>query len=149
MKFRDFEVGMVLRHPPIVVTREEMLAYAKAYDPQPFHVDEEAAKASRWGGLIGSGWLTCGLAMRMACAVALNGSESFGSPGLDRVRWPHPVRPGDALRFEGTVDSKRVSSTRSDLGILRWTWRLFNQHDEMVLELEATNMFELQEDAAD
>ena len=146
MKFKDFEVGMVVTHPPVVVTREEMLAFARTYDPQPFHVDEAAAQESRWDGIIGSGWLTCGIAMRMICDAALNGSESFGSPGLERLRWPKPVRPGDALRLEATVDSKRVSSSRSDLGILRWTWRMFNQHDELVLELEATNMFELAEE---
>ena len=143
MKFKDFEVGMVVTHPPVVVTQEDMLAFARAYDPQPFHVDEAAAAESRWGGLIASGWLTCGMAMRMACDAALLGSESFGSPGIERLRWPSPVRAGDALRLEATVDSTRVSSTRSDLGILRWTWRLFNQNDEMVLELEATNMFDL------
>jgi len=136
---------MVVTHPPVVVAREEMLAFARSYDPQPFHVDEAAAQESRWGGLIGSGWLTCGLAMRMAFDAALKGSESFGSPGLERLRWPNPVRPGDALRFEGVVESKRVSSTRSDLGIVRWTWRLYNQDDKQVLELEATNMFDLGE----
>src|SRR5690606_15802481 len=118
MKFKDFEVGMVIKHPPVVVTREEMLTFARTYDPQSFHVDEEAAQASRWGGLIGSGWLTCGLAMRMAYEAALEGSESFGSPGLERLRWPKPVRPGDALRLEATGESKRVSSPGSDLGIL-------------------------------
>jgi len=143
MKFKDFEVGMVVTHPPVVVTREEILAFARSYDPQPFHVNEEAAKDSRWGGLISSGWLTCVIAMRMVCDVALKDSESFGSPGVERLRWPKPVRPGDALRLEATVDSKRVSSTRSDLGILRWTWRMYNQDDDLVLELEATNMFEL------
>lgn len=143
MKFKDFEVGMVVSHPPVVVTREEMLEFAHVYDPQFFHVDQEAAEQSRWGGLIGSGWLTCAIAMRMVCDVALKDSESFGSPGLERLRWPKPVRPGDALRLEATVDSKRVSSSRSDLGILRWTWRMFNQDDDLVLELEATNMFDL------
>lgn len=140
MKFKDFEVGMVVTHPPVVVTREEMLNFAHSYDPQSFHVDEAAAQESRWGGLIGSGWLTCGVAMRMAYEAALKGSESFGSPGLERLRWPKPVRPGDALRLEATVESKRVSSTRSDLGILRWTWRMYNQDNDLVLELEATNM---------
>lgn len=147
MKFKDFQVGMVITHPPVTVTSEEMLAFAREYDPQPFHVDVDAAHASRWGGIIGSGWLTCGIAMRMAYESALKDSESFGSPGIERLRWPKPVRPGDSLRFEATVESKRISSSRSDLGILRWTWRMFNQDDELVLELEATNMFELPEDA--
>src|SRR5690606_40725435 len=86
MKFEEIEVGMVVSHPPVVLTREEMLAFARSYDPQPFHVDEAAAQGSRWGGLIGSGWLTCGLAMRMFYETALQGSEAFGSPGLERLR---------------------------------------------------------------
>lgn len=143
MKFNEFKVGMVITHPPVVVTEEEMLAFAKAYDPQWFHVDVERAKAGRWDGLIASGWLTCSLAMRMVVDVALHDSESFGSPGLEKIRWLAPVRPGDALRLEASVDSIRVSSRRDDLGILRWTWRMFNQNDVQVLELEAASMFDL------
>ena len=143
MKFDDFKVGMVIHHPPVVVTEEEMLAFAKAYDPQWFHIDHEQAKAGRWEGLIASGWLTCSIAMRMAVDVALHDSESFGSPGLEKLRWLAPVRPGDALRFEATVDSVRISSRRDDLGIMRWTWRLYNQNDVQVLELEATSLFDL------
>jgi acyl dehydratase len=143
MKFNDFQVGMVVAHPPVVVTQEEMLAFAKAYDPQWFHVDAERAKEGRWDGLIASGWLTCGLAMRMAVDAALHDSESFGSPGLEKVRWLSPVRAGDALRLAATIDSKRISSSRDDLGIIRWSWRVFNQRDEQVLELEATSLFDL------
>lgn len=134
---------MVIKHPPVVVTEEEMVSFAKSYDPQWFHVDAEGAKQGRWGGLIASGWYTCSLAMRMAVDAALHDSESFGSPGLERLRWLLPVRPGDALRLEATVDSKRVSSSRDDLGIMRWSWRVFNQRDEQVLELEATSLFDL------
>jgi len=144
MKFKDFKVGMVLTHPPVEVDEAEMLAFAKAYDPQWFHVDAERARAGRWGGLIASGWMTCGLAMRMATEAVLEGSESFGSPGLERLRWMAPVRPGDRLRFEGTVDSLRVSASRDDLGIMRWTWRMYNQDDVQVLETEVTSLFELE-----
>lgn len=144
MRFSEFEPGLVVRHGPVTVHEAEMLAFAKAYDPQWFHVDPERAKESRWGGLIASGWMTCSLAMRMAVESALAGSESFGSPGLERLRWLLPVRAGDQLRLEATVDSRRVSSSRDDLGIVRWTWRLFNQHDQQVLELEATSLFELE-----
>lgn len=143
MKFNDFQVGAVVAHPPVVVSQEEMLAFAKAYDPQWFHVDAERAKSGRWDGLIASGWLTCGLAMRMAVDAALHDSESFGSPGLEKVRWLLPVRAGDALRLAATVDSKRISSSRDDLGIIRWSWRVYNQRDEQVLELEATSLFDL------
>ena len=134
---------MVIHHEPVVVDQEEMIAYAKLYDPQWFHTDPSKAEEGRWGGLIGSGWHTCSLAMRMAVQAALHDSESFGSPGVERIRWMLPVRPGDALRLEITVDSVRVSSSRDDLGIVRWTWRMYNQRDEQVLELEATSLFDL------
>jgi acyl dehydratase len=143
MKFSELKAGMVINHPPVVVSQEEMLAFANEYDPQWFHTDVERAQKGRWNGLIASGWLTCGKVMRMAVDAALADSESFGSPGLERLRWLLPVRPGDALRLEATVDSVRVSSSRDDLGIMRWTWRVFNQDDKQVLEVEATSLFDL------
>jgi acyl dehydratase len=144
MKFKDFEVGMVIRHEPVTVTEEEMLEFARKYDPQWFHVDAKRADEGRWGGLSASGWLTGGIAMRMAVDAALDDSDSFGSPGLERLRWVKPVRAGDSLRLEASVDSKRVSSSRPDLGIVRWTWHLYNQNDELVFETEATNLFEIE-----
>lgn len=143
MKFNEFKVGMVITHPPVVVTEQEMLEFARAYDPQWFHTDRERAESGRWDGLIGSGWLTCGIAMRMMVDAALHDSECFGSPGIEKLRWLLPVRPGDALRLEAIVDSVRVSSSRDDLGILRWTWRLYNQDDGQVLEMEVANLFDL------
>lgn len=143
MKFKDFKTGMVITHPPVTVEQADMVAFARDYDPQWFHLDAERAAEGRWGGLIASGWMTCGLAMRMATQAALEGSECFGSPGLERLRWMAPVRPGDQLRLEATVDSVRVSSSRDDLGIMRWTWRVYNQDNVQVLETEVTNLFEL------
>ncbi|HEY9279414.1 MAG TPA: MaoC family dehydratase [Eoetvoesiella sp.] len=143
MKFSEFQIGMVITHPPVILEHDEMVAFAKAYDPQWFHLDAQRAHQGRWGGLIASGWLTCSLAMRMAVDAALQGSESFGSPGVEKIRWLVPVRAGDALRLEATVDSVRISSSRDDLGILRWSWRMYNQRDEQVLELEATSLFDL------
>lgn len=143
MKFEEFKTGMVITHPPVIVTEDEMVTFAKAYDPQWFHVDAEKSKEGRWDGLIASGWLTCSIAMRMAVDSALHDSESFGSPGLEKLRWLAPVRAGDAIRLEATVDSVRVSSSRDDLGIMRWSWRVFNQNDVQVLELEATSLFDL------
>lgn len=144
MKFKELEPGMVIHQGPVTMDKAEMLAFARAYDPQWFHVDPERAKDSRWGGLIASGWMTCSVAMRMAVDGILHDSESFGSPGLERLRWMVPVRPGDQLSLEATVDSKRVSSSREDLGIIRWTWRLFNQDCAQVLEVEVTSLFELE-----
>jgi|SRR5690606_10121567 len=143
MKFSELRNGMVIHHPPVVIDEAEMLDFAKRYDPQWFHTDPQRATEGRWGGLIGSGWLTCSLAMRLVVEAALHDSESFGSPGVERVRWMHPVRPGDALRLEINVGSVRISSTRSDLGIVRWTWSLYNQDEVQVLDMEVTSLFDL------
>ncbi len=143
MKFADFAVGQVIEARPYVVDEAEVLSFAKAYDPQWFHTDPEAAAKGRFGGLIASGWHTCGIAMRLAADAALHGSESFASPGLAYVKWPHPVRPGDALRLRATVIECRRSEKRPELGVLRWRWQLYNAHSTEVLDLEATSLFDL------
>ncbi|MCQ9617138.1 MaoC family dehydratase [Paenalcaligenes niemegkensis] len=143
MKFAEFVPGKVIKAGPVQIDHDEMLEFAKRYDPQYFHVDEQAAKSSHWNGLIASGWLTCAITMRMACDAALYDSESFGSPGVEKLRWLAPVRAGDSLRLEATVDTVRVSESRPELGIVRWTWRVFNQNQSQVLELEATSLFAL------
>ncbi len=145
MKFDEFEVGMVIHHPLVKITQTEMLEFAQKYDPQFFHVDEERAKQSHWNGVIGSGWLTCSKVMRMAVDAALHDSESFGSPGLESLRWLYPVRPDDSIRLEAVVTAKRVSSSRDDLGILRWVWNVYNQDDQQVMEVDATSLFDLKQ----
>ena len=143
MKFAEFHPGQVIEAGPYRVTEVELLQFAIAYDPQWFHTDAEAAAKGRFGGLIASGWQTCGIAMRLATDAALEGSESFASPGLAYVKWTHPVRPGDALRLRANVLETRVSQRQPTLGILRWRWQLFNQQGTQVLDLEATSLFEL------
>ena len=103
MKFAEFHAGQVIEAGPYAVSEDEVLRFATAYDPQWFHTDPEAAARGPFGGLIASGWHTCGIAMRLAADAALAGSESFASPGLAYVKWPNPVRPGDALRLRATV----------------------------------------------
>lgn len=142
MKFAELRQGMVIKGP-VKVSREEVLEFARKYDPQWFHVDEKRAQEGRWGGLIASGWHTCALAMRMAVDAVLHDSESFGSPGLGEVRWRVPVRPGDELTLHARVQGARTSASRQDLGIITWTWFIYNQHDEVVLELDATSLFDL------
>ena len=142
MKFAEFHPGQVIEAGPYRVTEVELLQFAIAYDPQWFHTDAEAAAKGRFGGLIASGWQTCGIAMRLATDAALEGSESFASPGLAYVKWTHPVRPGDALRLRANVLETRVSQRQPTLGILRWRWQLFNQQGTQVLDLEATSLFE-------
>ncbi|MEJ8853406.1 MaoC family dehydratase [Variovorax robiniae] len=143
MKFAEFHVGQVLEAGPVQVTEEEVLSFARAWDPQWFHTDPAAAEEGPFQGLIASGWHTCAIAMRLIADNVLAGSESFASPGLKYVKWPKPVRPGDVLRLEAEVLAVRASRSGKALGILDWRWMLFNQHGLMVLDLEATSLFKL------
>ena len=143
VKFDDFHTGQALRAGPISPTAEDIVGFARAYDPQWFHTDAERAAASRWQGLIASGWHTCALAMRLAVDHFLAGSESFGSPGLEYLKWLAPVRPGDRLMLHAEILDKRRSDRQPTLGILRWRWQLYNQRDEAVLDMTATSFFDV------
>ena len=143
MKFADFRAGQTLEAGPASLTEDEIVDFARRYDPQWFHADAERAAASRWQGLIASGWQTCGVAMRLAVDHFLAGSESFGSPGLEYLKWLAPVRPGDALSLRAEILEQRRSERQPALGILRWRWTLHNQRNEPVLELVATSLFDL------
>ena len=143
MKFAEFHVGQVIEAGPHVLTQDELLRFACDWDPQWFHTDPAAAEAGPFQGLIASGWQTCGIAMRLIADAVLAGSESYASPGLAYVKWPHPVRPGDALSVRATVLQVRRSSSQPHLGLLRWRWQLFNQAGREVLDLEATSLFDL------
>ena len=143
MKFAEFHAGQVIEAGPFELTEAEVLAFANTYDPQWFHTDPAAAVQGRFGGLIASGWQTCGIAMRLVALAALAGSESFASPGLAYVKWPHPVRPGDRLSVRATVIETRCARSQPKLGILRWRWQLFNAAGTEVLDLEATSLFDL------
>ena len=143
MKFDDFQAGQVLRFGPQTISEAEIVAFARDYDPQWFHTDPERAKNGRWNGLIASGWQTCCMAMRLVVEGALRGSESFGSPGLDYLKWLAPVRAGDALRVVCDVIEVRRSERQPTLGIVRWRWRVVNQGDADVLDLVATSLFDL------
>jgi acyl dehydratase len=144
MKFADFHAGQVLEAGPHNVSETELLQFAQQWDPQWFHTDPEAAAQGPFQGLIASGWHTCGIAMRLIADAFLKGSESFASPGLAYVKWPHPVRPLDVLRVRVTVLETRTSLSKPDLGILKWRWQLLNQAGAEVLDLEATSLFKLQ-----
>ena len=147
MKFSDFHVDQVIEAGPYKVLGSDIVEFARAYDPQWFHTDPDAAADGRFGGLIASGWHTCAIAMRLIVERALRGSESFASPGIAYVKWPKPVRPGDSLRLRATVIEVRRASGQPTLGILRWRWQLFNDRGLEVLDLEATSLFDLPEPA--
>jgi acyl dehydratase len=143
MKFADFFVGQVIEAGPRVLSEAEILDFARAYDPQWFHTDAARSAEGHFQGLIASGWHTCATAMRLAVDAALDGSESFASPGLAYVKWTHPVRPGDALSLKATVLEVRRARSQGTLGIVRWRWQMHNQADTQVLDLEATSLFDL------
>lgn len=146
MKFADFHPGQVLEAGPYEVSEDEIIEFARAYDPQWFHTDAQASATGRFGGLIASGWHTCAIAMRLIVDTALTGSESFASPGLEYVKWPAPVRPGDSLSLQVEVLDARRSSKSPELGILQWRWHLLNQEQIEVMELEATSFFDLSDE---
>ena len=139
--FEDFKVGDVIPMGQRTLTAEEIISFAREYDPQPFHVDETAAKDSLFGGLIASGWHTCCLMMRMMCDSHLNESASMGAPGLDNIRWLLPVRPGDTLTAQRVIQEARVSQSRPEVGIIKSRWEVRNQKDEMVMTIEGYGMF--------
>jgi acyl dehydratase len=139
--WEDMAVGSVHEVGPVTVTREEILDFGRRFDPQPFHVDEEAARRTEFGGLVASGWHTCSLAMRMYVDAFLNRTVSAGSPGVEGIRWLRPVRPGDALRLRVEVLEARPSESRPHLGLVRARWRMVNQDGEPVMELTTWGMF--------
>ncbi|WP_295378181.1 MaoC family dehydratase [uncultured Pseudacidovorax sp.] len=143
MKFAEFRAGQVIEAGPHAVTEHEVLGFARQWDPQWFHTDPDAAAQGVFGGLIASGWHTCAIAMRLVVQAALHDSESFASPGIDHIRWSQPVRPGDQLRLRAEVIEARRSDTKAHLGILRWRWQLFNQHEAQVLDAMVTSLFRL------
>ena len=143
MKFNEFYAGQQISAGPYEVKLDEVLEFARAYDPQWFHVDADAAANGPFKGLIASGWHTCSIAMRLIVEAALADSETYASPGLNYVKWPQPVRPADRLTLLATVIEVRRSSSSPELGILRWRWQMYNQHDVEVLDLEATSFFDL------
>lgn len=139
--FEDFKVGETSEMGRRVVDRDEVIAFARDFDPQPFHIDEEAAGASMFGGLIASGWHTVSMVMRMMCDSYLLQSASLGSPGVDHVKWLKPVRPGDTIRAVRTVLEARVSKSKPDVGIVKTRWDVYNQADEPVMTMEGYGMF--------
>jgi acyl dehydratase len=142
VRFADLTPGVVVRTPPRVVTAKEIVEFATRYDPQWFHTDVERARVGRWKGLIASGWHTCAIAMELMVRNVLSESESFGSPGIDSLKWLHPVRPEDsvALRFEVLRSSKSPSGRT---GIVSSKSELWNQNDRQVLTLQGTTLFDV------
>jgi len=133
--FEDYVPGRIYEFGTIAVNQAEIIEFAQRFDPQYFHTDPEKAKTSRFGGLVASGWHTTGLAMRLFVEHFVSHVASLASPGVDEVRWPNPVRPGDTLRVRVTVLDSRSSLSKPDRGVVRNRIEAFNQRDEPVLSM--------------
>ena len=140
--FEDFAAGQEYRLGQHTVTRQEIVAFAAEYDPQPFHLDEAAASDTLLGGLAASGWHTCALFMRMVALGWLNDSASMGSPGIDSLKWKRPVRPGDVLSGRTIVLGTRVSQSRPDRGFLSVRHEVVNGRQEPVMLVEHSIMIQ-------
>ncbi len=147
--FEDFRVGETSVLGSHTITEVEIIAFAKKYDPQPFHTDPAAARATIFGGLIASGWHTCAILMRLSVEAAQREEEAAtGSPGIDSCRWLKPVRPGDTLTARTEVLETWPSRSKP-IGFVRRRVEMLNQQAEIVLSLVGISMYRrVQEDAA-
>ena len=139
--WEDLPVGRVLALGSVTVEREEVLAFDRQYDPQPFHLDDEAAARSMFGRLSASGWHTCSMAMGLMVRNFLHESSSLGSPGLEQIKWLKPVYPGDTLTLRQTITEARPMASRPEVGLIRSLWEMFNQDGEQVLRMDGWGMF--------
>jgi acyl dehydratase len=124
--WEDFAVGRVFEHGPRRLPRDEMIAFAVEFDPQPMHIDEAAARESMLGGLAASGWYACCIMMRMIFDAFVHDSTSMGAPGVDEVRWLLPIRPDEEILFRATVLDTRASRSRPDMGLVKFQFELLN-----------------------
>lgn len=133
--WEDFAPGQVFEHGARTLSENDIVRFAREWDPQRYHTDPQAARATPFGGLIASGWQSCGVAMRLMCDAYLNDSSCVGSPGIDEIRFLKPVRPGDTLRFRSTVLKSSPSRSQPNRGTVSFRWELINQADEVVLSM--------------
>jgi acyl dehydratase len=139
--FEDYVVGSIHEFGSIVVTEEEVIAFARRYDPQVFHIDPVAAKNTKFGGLIASGWLTAGLMMRLLVDNVVSAVASLGSPGVNELRWLKPVRPGDELSIRVTIREARRSRSKPDRGSVSNFVEVLNQNREVVMTMQSVGMY--------
>jgi acyl dehydratase len=140
LAFEDFTPGRIFEHGPRRLPREEMIAFAAEFDPQPMHLDEAAARQTMLGGLSASGWYLCCIVMRMCVDAFVGRSSSMGAPGVDEVRWLLPVRPDDELSLRATVLETRTSKSRPDMGFVRFQFELFDAERRRVMTLTTSLM---------
>jgi acyl dehydratase len=137
--FEDYMPGAVHEFGAVAVAEQDIIAFGRQFDPQPFHTDPQAARTSIYGGLIASGWHTAGLMMREFVRCYLSSVASLGSPGVDELRWSLPVRPGDTLAMRVTVTRTHRSRSRPDRGLVHSFIEVLNQRREVVMSMKAVN----------
>ena len=141
--FDDYLPGATYDCGSVSISEAEIVSFARQFDPQPFHVDPVVAAGGPFGGLIASGWHTAALVMRQLVEHYLPQEASLGSPGLDEMRWPDPVRPGDTLRVRASVVETRRSLSRPDRGIMKTAIEAVNQDGRTVMRATAINFLRI------
>ncbi len=139
--FEDFHPGQRLALGSRTVSEAEIVEFARQYDPQPFHVDHEAAAGSIYGGVIASGWHTCSMMMRLVVDGLMGDAAGMGSPGVEKIRWLQPVRAGDTLTVHYETTELKPSASKPDRGLVWSRWEAFNQHGALVCTIEGVGMF--------
>ena len=145
--WEDFKPGAVAIYGPRLVTREEIVAFAAEFDPQPMHLDEAAASATLLGGLAASGWHVSSLIMRMMADGFIVDSSSMGGPGVEEMRWLAPLRPGTQIRLRATVLESRPSKSRPEMGLAKFRYEMLDDADNPIATMVATAMFGRRESA--
>ena len=143
--FEDYVPGFTAECGIFTLSEAEIIDFARQYDPQPFHVDQAAAKDGPFGGLIASGWHTTSMMMRLLVDGWLSPESSLGAAGVDELRWPRPVRPGDTLHVRATVLEARHSASKPDRGIVKSLAEVTNQDGDLVMKLTAINLILLRD----
>jgi acyl dehydratase len=139
--WEDFPAGETVEMGTHTFTEGEIIAFARQFDPQPFHIDPAAARNSFFKGLIASGWHTCSVAMRLMVDKYVGRSASLGSPGLDNIRWLAPVRAGDTITYRRKTLAVRASESKPGVGLVQSRWEATNQRGEVVMTMEGWGMF--------
>ena len=146
--FEDFPEGLTLRYGPWRVEAGDIIAFAKEFDPQPFHLDQEAAKGSVLQGLSASGWHVCAVMNRMIINSYLGRAAGMGSFGIEEIKWLKPVYPGDALMLSSTVIKRRISAKRPEMGIVTFRWALVTDDGTAKAEMRGVNLIRVRGIAA-
>ena len=144
----DFQSGAVAIYGPRLVTREEIVAFAAEFDPQPMHLDEAAARATLLAGLAASGWHTCCLLMRIIADGFVLDANSMGAPGVEEARWLRPLRPGTSIRVRATVLDKRASDSRPELGFVKFRYEVLDEQDAVLTVMVSPMMVARREPGA-